>query len=426
MFELKSYSKLLHLYGRENLFEFKNEDHIYIIAGYPHWRAFIISTETDLKLEVFPRINLSTRKFEFLEEDNKKNSAEKFILKVEDPKTLMKYLERESKFFDTIPVEISGRVNLFSDSHWEIVNAIVDFGHDFITLIDSNPLLAYLLVNLEKLNASFSIYIDRCYIETVMVEKQKEILRLANFPSTKRTVKIFSKFDPKLVDVESLKSFQSQLMCRADKQEKIFKILSHSRMVNKNLLHIIAFAPSVLDILSSRATQELIKSESFLSLLDVIKPMSLRANKWKIPVKVDRLENLNKAEENLNAAIKKRKDEINNFPSQPAPDGEGIYALKTVSEQNSWAKRQQNCIRGYINAVHARKCFLYRVILGKEEATLEIKIQKDGLKLGQLKGFKNQRVSKELWVHVRKWFEDFIRLQNRLENKKYKMLEMDL
>lgn len=67
MFELKSHKKNLNLYGKENLFDFKNEDHIFVIAGYPHWRAYIVSTDKDYKLEVFPRINLLTNKFEFLE-----------------------------------------------------------------------------------------------------------------------------------------------------------------------------------------------------------------------------------------------------------------------------------------------------------------------------------------------------------------------
>lgn len=426
MFELKSYSKLLNLYGKKNLFDFKNEEHVYVIAGYPHWRAYIVSTDKDYKLEVFPRINLTTKKFDFLEEPKNGSKTEKLFLKVEDPDTLVSYLDKEEKFFETIPSDITERVKVFSDSHWEIIKAILDYGHNFITLIDSNPVLAYLLVNLDKINKSFSLYIDKGYIETLITEKQKEILGLADFPATKRMVKIFSKFDPKLVDVECLKSFQLNLMSRPDRQEKIFKILSHSGTVNKNLLHIIAFNPRVLDILSSRATQELIKSELFLNLFDVLKSMSAKTCKWKIEFKIERLAGMDKAEENLNTVIQKRKDAINDFPSQPIPDGEGIYALKTVAEQNSWAKKQQNCIRGYVNAVHARKCFLYRVVLGKEEATLEIKIQREGLKFEQLKGSKNQSVSKELWLHVRKWFEDYIRLQNRLENKKYKMLEMDL
>jgi hypothetical protein len=67
MFELKSYSKLLNLYGKQNLFDFKNEEHVYVIAGYPLWRAYIVSIDKDYKLEVFPSINLLTKKFDFLD-----------------------------------------------------------------------------------------------------------------------------------------------------------------------------------------------------------------------------------------------------------------------------------------------------------------------------------------------------------------------
>lgn len=426
MFELKSYKKILNLYGKENLFDFKNEEYLYVIVGYPNWRAYIISTDKDFRLEVFPRINVLTKKFDFLEDQKKESKAERLVLNIDNPETLKLYLDKEEKFFRTIPRDITERVTVFSDSHWEIIKAIIDYGHNFITLIDSNPVLAYLLVNLDKINTSFSLYIDKGYIESLMTEKQKEILGLADFPATKRMVKIFSKFDPKLVDVECLKSFQLNLISRPERQEKIFKILSHSRIVNKNLLHIIAFNPSVLDILSSRATQELIKSDLFLNFFDVLKTMSAKARKWNVELKIESLDGIAKAEKNLNTAVQKRKDELNNFPSQPIPDGDGITALRTVAQQSSWAKRQQNCIRGYVNTVHTRKCFLYKVILGEEEATLEIKIQNNGLKFGQIKGFKDQRVSKELWAHAKRWFEDYIKLQNRLENKKYKMLEMDL
>jgi hypothetical protein len=131
MFELKSYNKLLHLYGKENLFDFKNEDHIVVIAGDPHWRAYIVSSIKDYKLEVFPRVNLSTKKFDFLEEPKNGSKTEKLFLKVEDSDTLTSYLDKEEKFFETIPRDITERVSVFSDSHWEIIKAITDYGHNF-------------------------------------------------------------------------------------------------------------------------------------------------------------------------------------------------------------------------------------------------------------------------------------------------------
>jgi len=178
--------------------------------------------------------------------------------------------------------------------------------------------------------------------------------------------------------------------------------------------------------LSSKALQELSESESFKEILGKLKSMTASAIKWGMPFKIASIKNFDKIEEKIKAALSKRKDEVNNFPAPPIPDGEGIYALRTVAQQNSWAKRQQNCIRGYVRKVFERKCHLYRVILGEEEATLEILIQNDGLKFGQIKGFQDKRISKELWLYAKKWFEDYMRQQRKLEKKKYRMLELEL
>src|SRR3989339_391002 len=101
-----SYKQLLSQFPNKTLFYFKNEEHIYVLVGYPHWRAFILTPKSNLKLEVFPRINVSTKKIEFLEEPVKSNGKEKFYLKVEDAATLISYLEKEKEFFGTIPEEI--------------------------------------------------------------------------------------------------------------------------------------------------------------------------------------------------------------------------------------------------------------------------------------------------------------------------------
>lgn len=443
MSNLYSYQYFLSQFGKENLFEFKNEEHLYVLVGYPNWRAFIINSNSGLKLEVYPSINVSTRKLEFLEEPLTSKANDRFYLKVDDPAVMESYLEKEKKFFDTIPEEVTKRVKVFIDSHWEIIKAIATYGHHFVTLIDSNPVLAYLLVNLEKLNPSFSLYIDNGYLENLITEKQKEILGLAGFPASKRMVKVFSKFDPELVDVDLLKSFQLQFLKKQnndevpsylrlpflkkpERKEEIFETLSHVGKINKNLIHTLVFYPNVTKSLSSKALQELSESESFKEILGKLKSMTSSAIKWGMPFKISSIKNFDKIEEKFKVALSKRKDEVNNFPTPPIPDGEGIYALRTVAQQNSWAKKQQNCIRGYVSKVFARKCHLYRVILGEEEATLEILIQNDGLKFGQIKGFKDKRVSKKLWLHAKKWFDDYMRQQRKAEKKKYRMLELEL
>lgn len=413
-----SYDKIKNFYGKENLFEFKNEEHIYVFVGYPQWRAFIITPQSNLKLEVYSRINAATRKIEFLEEPQNNKAKDRIYLKVEDPAVMESYLEKEKKFFYAIPEEIINRVKVYSDSHWEIIKAIIVYGHHFVTLIDSNPTLAYLLVNLDKINTSFSLYIDNSYMETLITEKQKEILELADFPATKSMVKIFSKFDPGLVDVKCLNLFKEQLLGKPERQEKILKILSHSRVVNKNLLQIIAYNPAVLDVMSIGAVQELIKSESFTDLLDRIKKMYAKGKRWNIKFEIPELKNFEKYEKRFNEFVQKLIDEYNYLPPAPIPDGEGIYALKTVGELKSWGRKQHNCIGDQIYSVKNRQRFIYKVIYDEEEATLEIKIGKGKYQIGDLLGTRNTKVSSALRSHVWKWF------RSKVESKSYKLQPM--
>ena len=233
-------------------------------------------------------------------------------------------------------------------------------------------------------------------------------------------VKIFSKFDPKLIDVECLNGLKNNMLSKPERQEKILKILSHARVVNENLLQIIANNPAVLDILSIGAVQELIKSESFTELLDRIKKMYVKGKRWYIKFEIPDFKSFDKYEEKFNAAIQKRIDAYNYLPPAPIPDGEGIYALKTVAEQKAWGRKQHNCIGGQVYSVKNRQKFLYKVILNKEEATLEIKMKDGKCDIGDLLGKRNTKVSKELRSHVWKWFRE------TAKSKSYKMQPMQL
>lgn len=417
--EIKSYKKILISYGKENLFEFNNEELIYVIVGYPHWRAYIVSSEKDFKIEVIPKINIITKKFEFLQDDKREhdkngNKVEKIALKVKDIETLHLFTEKEKQFFNTIPEEIINKVKLFTDSHWEIIKAITIYGHNFITLIDSNPVLAYLLINLDKINPSFSLYLDHGYLERLITEKQKEILDLADFPGSKSMVKIFSKFDPTLIDVDYLIAFRNILMKKTTEQKQILKLLSHSKLVNKNLLHLIAISPNVSEIISFHALQELIKADSFTELFGVLKIMVAKANKWKIEINIDKIDDITKINQKLEATIQKKIDEANPFPPPPLPDGDGIYALRTIGQQTSWAKRQQNCIRNYLELVCAKRSFFYKVVHDEEEATLEMKLRGKKPSLGTLLAAKNKPVSPELRKIVDVWFEKYSVSKHRL------------
>lgn len=403
MNNLKSYKKIIQQFGKENVFDFIIGDQIYLIVGYPLWRGFIINPLVDLRLEVHPEINAATRKLGFLDRIKSEANA-RLQLKVEDPKLLESYLEKERKFFETIPQDIINRVKVFVDSHWEIIKSAAIYGHHFITLLDSNPVLAYMLVNIDKIKTSFSINIHNLYMTNLVDEKQKKILKYAGFPATKSIVKLFSKFDPAMVDLSLLKSFQQNIRTITGSKDEVMKVLSHIKTINKNLLKIILSHPNILIHITVSALHELIVSVFFNELLVKIVKMSADAEAWDVPFKLDGISNINKADVNLQAAIQRRKDEVTSFPTPPIPDGDGIIALRTVAQQISWGKQQQNCIHSYVDAVKQRKCHLYKVIFGNEEATLEIKINNRRYFIGEIKGVHDIKVSPELRNLVEHWF----------------------
>ena len=170
--------------------------------------------------------------------------------------------------------------------------------------------------------------------------------------------------------------------------------------------------------MSIGAVQELIKSDSFTDLLDRIKKMYAKGKRWNIKFEIPELKNFEKYEKRFNEFVQKQVDAYNHLPPAPIPEGEGIFAFKTVAELKLWGRKQHNCIGDQVYSVKNRQRFLYRVILNGEEATLEIKMNKGKNQIGDLLGTRNTKVSSALRSHVWKWFRETAKL------KSYKMQPM--
>ena len=115
--------------------------------------------------------------------------------------------------------------------------------------------------------------------------------------------------------------------------------------------------------------------------------------------------------------IQHKKDLMNTFPIQPIPDTDNIIALKTVADQKRWSRQQSNCIKDYIKKVHSGKSYFYKIINGKEEATLELKLHTNEIRKGDLLGSSNTKVSEETKLIVDKWLLDF-RKRRSSKNRK--------
>ncbi len=392
------------------IFEFIREDYKFIIVGYPYWRAFIISPNDNFRIEVYPTIDVKSRKIEIPktkgDNQNKNINDSNDIYDVPDMSDKDSLIQ--SEFFDHIPKDIERYVTIFKDSHWEVLKALTYFGDNFRMLLKTNPSLGYLIVNIENLNPSYSFYNHLSYIQHLITNKQKEILARAGFPGSERLVKIFLKIEPNLLEVNHIKEFRDSLLnSNSVTKEKILKILSHLKSINTKLLEIVSTDIGIIDILSNKCILELMNSHNYESELKRLKKISIQSKKWHISIpQIEMLSQIKSITDNLKEKIIVLK-KGSEFSPPPLLDNEYITALKTPAEMRSWAIKQRNCIRSFIKDVKLGKCYFYKVIYNDEEATLEIKIGRSGVKMGDLLGKGNRSVSKELGLKIREWFNKY-------------------
>ncbi|MFH1197787.1 MAG: hypothetical protein V1720_18950 [bacterium] len=420
MITAKSLNNLLNEFEQKNIFKFTRHECKFILVGAPHWRAFSVSGDSPYWVEIEPVVNLNIRKIDFLHNGDFIEKGFSNINTVtlhspvidannEAPKEGNE--NKEQKFFDSIPKELHDQVKMFSNSHWDFLKAITFFGEKLSSFIISNPGLAYILVNLGKLHASYSIYNNYSYMSRLIESKQKEILNLALFNGSERLVKIFRKFDPAILEVEALIHLRNSLKLNSVIEEQILKILSHSKQINKNLFHFLAYEPSLLQIIMPNAIAELSQSHSFKEDLKKLKDIRSLSDKWKIKVaEIEQQAKIEKAMGRLLDQVEKKRIKMNQIiiPEPPLPDTENIVAIRNEDEQKAWSKHQHNCIDTlYKNVAKGRSRF-YKVFYGSEEATLEIHIEKHGISKGSLLGYKNSQVSNELRLMVDEWFNSNI------------------
>ncbi len=147
-----------------NLFEFSTKDYTLVLAGYPVLRAFTVSSDSDIWVEVYLQIDITKRIIFFSqinEKQNKKLKALKWEVSMVDDlfrETPDIYIKNLEGFFNTIPADISLAVMKYPDSHWQLIKAINFIGKDILSVMSTNPTLAYVIINMEKINSSFISY----------------------------------------------------------------------------------------------------------------------------------------------------------------------------------------------------------------------------------------------------------------------------
>ncbi|MDR3627881.1 MAG: hypothetical protein P4L45_13650 [Ignavibacteriaceae bacterium] len=378
------------------VFEFSNGDNTLILSGYSDWKAFISSHNSNVWVEVQPKININ-KQLIYLPKTNSSSATSRE--KINQPELE----KRKREFFNTIPAEVVNILKCYSDSHWEIVRAIKYVSDDLIRLISANPALAYILVHLEKFNPSYGCYYDMELLKTMILKKQREILRISSFPGSDRIVKAIMKLNPVDLSIKTLIKLKQALSDKTELSDRILNLLSFSDQINENLLNLFAENKNLVQNLSNKLIFEMTKSNDYRNCISLLQDIEAdcSVNKLKFP-EISSITDLPAIREKINH----KAEILRQFPEPPIKGNAFVQPLTSEKELISWSKRQGNCIRHFGNSVRSGRIYMYKIVNDTEEATQEIKIVKNRLKMGSLLGTYNRNVSTNLKEVVGKWFSE--------------------
>ncbi len=390
----KDIDLLIKEFGNDKVSVFRLQDYSFVIIGNPYLRSYLYFP-TGLRVEIIPNINMHEKLIILPGTSTKKD-----LLSISDD-----YEKINDQFFKTIPEEQIKIVEKFPDTHWTILRALNYCGKVFIELIESNASIAYIAVNLEALNKSYTLIETLELIKDLSTTKRKEILEKALFPATEQMVKIFLKIDPMHLSVERLKSLLYLVSFENRNRENILSVLSRIKTINFNLIRLLTIYPKSIEYLSPKFISKLSESDKLNIYIKRLEQIRLIKEQLNIrQLKIEKIEDI----EPIYQKLMKRKEEAEKYPDPPIKGTDNIIPLINAKEQISWSKLQNNCIHTYIQKVKRNQSFFYKVILKDETATLEVWITKEKVSLGSLLGFKNKQVSNELRDMVNNWYKNYV------------------
>jgi len=389
-----------------------------IFVAYPYWEAYSADIDNDIWLKVTPEINLVEGTVllnqSFLEDDSEGNNGNR--IKIIDGIEI----NLPAQFLDSIPRELFKFVTKFKDSHWELLNAAAILGKDYVSLLRTNPVLAYLIITLEEINRSFKIYTERELLKKLISTKQRKILEWAFIAPTEEMRKLLSK-----IEFDSIKREQLIKICRfmskhMNENTPLKKLLLHIKTINIKMISLLAYYAELSLQLKPETIIELTESEGFevnVIILENIRQRSKQVN-IKFP-DIDSIENLPEIDKVNKLNYKKKKEALSKFPEPPFEGSDRIVPLRTVQEQVSWSKMQKNCIRDLTHSVKTGRSYFYKIAYKNELATLEVRLKNGEFVLQELSGEGNRKVSRELYNFVKTSLKEFQEAKKLLEQENH-------
>lgn len=335
-----------------------------------------------------------------------------------------------------LPDVVAQAIERFRSHQWNLLD-LISQERATIDLVNSNPVLAYLLANndqFRKLIAPKPANPAR----RLVCWKQRKIAGWLGFPESEAAVKLLRKTLPESINPHDARLLRQALLS----DPGILKLLAHLRVINAGVLALVTNL-KLLDAVSPRLLEEVAGQEQELwhahtadLLVDAMYMHYMVGRGRKVPrfdsaesvrefhdvmhEEFVRLSELRRRRERRNERRQARREEgeqgrearrksSDNKPlaPPPIPGTADIIPLTTRVQLRTEGRMQSNCVGTYHRRVQSGSTAIYRV-LRPERATLSIVLGPDGFwHRSELLACRNSPVSPLTVTAIDKWLAQY-------------------
>jgi hypothetical protein len=418
-----------HFVETENKLILSSFPYIYLIYGYPEWRAFYLNRKNNKKgwkpfrpeIDVYRELVWKTRICETANWANNYMLDYKPLTKPIDRQLYIPFIELDrqmcedegmQKFFELIPAKIKSLCAPFPQRQWSLISSCIS-NPMFIDLLKSNPALAMVIANLWVFNNKVKSGYQHRFIKKRLGLKQKLLAEIAGFPQTESMVKLLKRIKPQNATICYLLRLQ-KILSDIKYSKRVLKLLSHLKNID-GIIMLIATHPKIMDIVSDGYVNEISKLKRFrfdtqiyFTLLNILRNAEEANIKIPVITSYEKMEKIFAETERRRSFYEVNKIYFNKFPAPPLPDNTYIKALKTPIDLVDWGESQKNCIRTFASSIVRGYNYYFSVVIGKHEATLEILMCSNRIRLGRMLGPCNVDCVPEIREVVNSWFTGYM------------------
>lgn len=308
----------------------------------------------------------------------------------------------------TLPDTVADAVEAFRNHQWHLIRFTYQIGDCAMDLLDSNPVLAFLLANHKVYSRMMSDPERAEKARGIAGLKQREILKRLKYPNTKAMVNLVKKLRPESVSPDSLEALR---VCVTD--DVIARQLARIETINAGVLGIIT-NDKLAGVFNGRLLREVstIPKEHYypfaMRTLEEVCYMCRIGRPRREPPVFSSLKRLEEFHDEISESfvrISGKKLRYCKVPKPPVPGTETIVPLNTPLRIQKEGTEQHNCVASYAPRIERGGVYVYKV-LAPERATLEIVRDAGGTwRMGQLRADRNRPVSAETERTVEAWLE---------------------